>query len=241
MAKHTRKRLKDGFTLVETLVALFVMCAVCAIVLPIYLNAKSHAREATCFANLRQTGLALSLYVADYDNTYPTAVSAVFKEHHADSDKTWRDLLVPYLKPTRFLQCPVASSPANMPADVRPIDLCGYAYNQRLSLQAQTNISTEYVGRSESYVAHPSITVSLFDARPGILVLREPDTARGSELLHGIWRKDLTWEIMSLAPGAFRHHGGANYVMVDGHVKWLKPDQISSQSPSDGIRPGFGL
>ena len=87
MAKHTHKWLKDGFTLVETLVALFIICAVCAIVLPIYLTAKSHAREATCISNLHQTGLALSLYVADYDNTYPTAVSAVFEEHHAESDK----------------------------------------------------------------------------------------------------------------------------------------------------------
>jgi len=31
---------------------------------------------------------------------------------------------------------------------------------------------------------------------------------------------------------AKRHLGGANYAFVDGHVKWLKPAQVSPLSPS---------
>jgi general secretion pathway protein G len=32
---------------------------------------------------------------------------------------------------------------------------------------------------------------------------------------------------------AYRHLGGANYGFADGHVKWLRPDEISSAPGAD--------
>lgn len=220
---------------------LSIICVLIAIVLAICLSAKRHGQDSACLSNLRQTGLALSLYISDYDDHYPTPVSAVFKKNSTQSAQTWRDLLVPYIKAPSFPQCPIANPSSNMDTEARQIDLCGYAYNQRLSLQTLTKTSKEYFGRNDSQIAYPSITVSLFDARPGVLALRGPDIARSPESLFGIWRSELLSDIMNLPSGASRHHGGANYGMADGHITWLQPGQVNSQRQSDGVRPGFGL
>jgi prepilin-type processing-associated H-X9-DG protein len=29
----------------------------------------------------------------------------------------------------------------------------------------------------------------------------------------------------------YRHLGGANYSFVDGHVRWLRPEELSDESP----------
>ncbi|MCW3054244.1 MAG: hypothetical protein JWN14_3414 [Chthonomonadales bacterium] len=236
-----KKRLNGGFTLVEIVVVLFVVCLLMAIVLPVYLSAKRHGEDATCLSELRQTSLALSLYISDYDSYYPSVISATFRNNHTESDQTWRDMLVPYFKTRSFSRCPIAFPSSSMVTNVRQIDICGYAYNQLLSRHSRTKTSKEYFGQNESYVVYPSLTVSIFDARPGILALRKPDTARIPDEMRGIWRTDIINDIMSLAPGASRHHGGANYVFADGHAKWLQPEQISSLDQSDGVRPGFGL
>jgi len=117
---------------------------------------------------------------------------------------------------------------------------CGYAYNARFSSAIRAGTSAEYVGRNEAFLTYPSITVCLFEARPGILALYGPDTTRLTPS-HGIMRTDLIKDIELLSPGAYRHNGGVNYVMADGHVKWLKPAQIQVRRDSDGVGIGFGL
>ncbi|MCW3054546.1 MAG: hypothetical protein JWN14_3716, partial [Chthonomonadales bacterium] len=198
------------------------------------------AADTACLSNLQQTSLALSLYLSDYDGHYPTSISAVFENGSAESDKTWRDLIVSYLKTPHFPECPYDDPSVSMIANARRIDLCGYAYNARFSSAVRASNSAEYIGRNEAFLTYPSITVCLFEARPGILALYAPDTTKLTPI-HGILRMDLIDDIELLSPGAYRHHGGVNYVMADGHVKWLKPTQIQVQRESDGVGIGFGL
>lgn len=42
------------------------------------------------------------------------------------------------------------------------------------------------------------------------------------------------WKTDENSP-AQRHLGSANYAFVDGHVKWLRPDRVSTQSPRKDI------
>ena len=39
------------------------------------------------------------------------------------------------------------------------------------------------------------------------------------------------WKTDENSP-AQRHLGGANYAFADGHVRWIRPDKISTQSPN---------
>ena len=235
-----RVRRDRGLTLVEVLVALCVLSILLAIILPVYVSARRRGEDMTCLSNLRQTGLALSLYTADYDSHYPTAVVAVFQgDTPAQSDQTWRDMLLPYLKTAHFPECPIAVPSTEMRLNARAIDIGGYAYNHRLSQNIGIQTVREYLGRNEVRLNFPTLTVTVFDARPGILTMRGPDTIPHS--VSGIQQSELEQEIRKLSPAATRHRGGANYVFADGHAKWFKPAQLDVQQTNDGLRPGFGL
>jgi prepilin-type N-terminal cleavage/methylation domain-containing protein/prepilin-type processing-associated H-X9-DG protein len=66
-------RARNGFTLIELLVVIAIIAILMAILMPALQRVKSQAQEMTCRANLRQYGIAQSLYLDDNDGIYPTA------------------------------------------------------------------------------------------------------------------------------------------------------------------------
>src|SRR5262245_57150515 len=64
---------KRGFTLIELLVVIAIIAILAAILFPVFARAREQARKATCLSNLRQMGTAVTMYVQDYDETYPIA------------------------------------------------------------------------------------------------------------------------------------------------------------------------
>ena len=59
-----------GFTLVELLLVIAVIAVLAALLLPALARAKASAKSAACKSNLRQLGIALTMYVSDYQK-YP--------------------------------------------------------------------------------------------------------------------------------------------------------------------------
>lgn len=60
-----------AFTLIELLVVIAIIALLAAILFPVFANAREKARETTCTSNLRQIGMAVRMYVQDYDETWP--------------------------------------------------------------------------------------------------------------------------------------------------------------------------
>ena len=63
---------RRGFTLIELLVVIAIIAILAAILFPVFAQAREKARSATCLSNNKQIGLAVAMYIQDYDSTYPS-------------------------------------------------------------------------------------------------------------------------------------------------------------------------
>src|SRR5579875_2969238 len=64
---------RSGFTLIELLVVIAIIAILAAILFPVFAQAREKARAIACLSNCRQIGLALSMYLQDWDEQLPPA------------------------------------------------------------------------------------------------------------------------------------------------------------------------
>lgn len=88
-----------------------------AILFPVFAQAREKARVTTCMSNLKQLGLAMQMYLADYDDRFPAAA-------------VWGDMLTPYAHDQKPFRCPSV-----------PEGKFGYAMNSDLSRKALEKIA----------------------------------------------------------------------------------------------------
>jgi prepilin-type N-terminal cleavage/methylation domain-containing protein len=159
----------QGFTLIEILVVIALISLLAAILFPVFSQVKEKGRQASCMSNLRQIGVAISLYASDYDGLYPFGVSAYDKYHISpardprfDTMSLLSEITFPYTKNKEIWRC---SSDTGMLKDewvsatipntkgVSP-SLFGvygnsYEYNTNLALKHKLYGASLYAGKEE--------------------------------------------------------------------------------------------
>jgi prepilin-type N-terminal cleavage/methylation domain-containing protein/prepilin-type processing-associated H-X9-DG protein len=115
--KSPAKRTKRGFTLIELLVVIAIIAVLLAILMPAMRKIKEQAREQVCKSNLKNVGLAVHMYLDDYERKIPnTGSSNRFLWYQSDgrtyrkagsSGTYWAVFYKDYIKgQTKIFGCP---------------------------------------------------------------------------------------------------------------------------------------
>jgi len=87
---------RSGFTLIELLVVIAIIAILAAILFPVFAQAREKARAITCVSNEKQLGLGITMYLQDYDETFP--MNQYYDGPGQTDQHCWTDMIYPYIK-----------------------------------------------------------------------------------------------------------------------------------------------
>jgi prepilin-type N-terminal cleavage/methylation domain-containing protein/prepilin-type processing-associated H-X9-DG protein len=123
--KSTFVRFK-AFTLIELLVVIAIISILAAILFPVFARARENARRASCQSNQKQIALGITMYVQDYDETFPPHYPAGFTPAYAGQ---WENVSEPYVKSTQLYICPSDSTHLRTTTSLINSNNLSYGYN----------------------------------------------------------------------------------------------------------------
>jgi prepilin-type processing-associated H-X9-DG protein/prepilin-type N-terminal cleavage/methylation domain-containing protein len=230
-----------AFTLIELLVVIAVIGVLAGLLLSALSQAKARVKSAHCTNNLRQMGMAMKMYEADYDY-YPSTESVLYyAPGRSGLQVVWWQQLLPYVSSNLDTLYCVANpqtfritnaSKGNF--ETYPFEGYSYGINSHGTgyMEGTPNLGLQGYGfrlggpdvlngpgaLRDSEIASPSNMIEIGDSQSDHLNDFAITTMR---IPFGNSIKGQSW------PGN-RHRKGANIVFVDGHVenasqkKWLE-------------------
>jgi prepilin-type N-terminal cleavage/methylation domain-containing protein/prepilin-type processing-associated H-X9-DG protein len=242
---------RNGFTLIELLVVIAIIAILMAILMPALQRVKEQAREMTCRANLRQYGIAQTMYLDENDDRYPSAWTSLVKTEAPVSGYQrfcrWHDPRYPadgpfwpYLNEEKVHLCPSFAVIAKSEGQRHPSHVASnpivpyYSYSMNAYLGSTDGAAGGGVLK-RSQVTRRNSEVFFFSGenmwlRPGCSwVLNDnalcPDGRDWHATYHSIMSGDL-------------NSGTTNVVFVDAHVEEVR--SALKEDPSDNSEKEFG-
>jgi prepilin-type N-terminal cleavage/methylation domain-containing protein len=79
------RKMRKAFTLIELLVVIAIIAILAAILFPVFAKAKESAKKAKNLSGFKQLSLSVTIYMTDYDDTFPQA----FTRRYALMNNAW--------------------------------------------------------------------------------------------------------------------------------------------------------
>jgi prepilin-type N-terminal cleavage/methylation domain-containing protein/prepilin-type processing-associated H-X9-DG protein len=257
-----RRTVARGFTLIELLVVIAIIAILAAMLLPALSRAKSKARQAGCLSNLKQWGLAQSMYVDDNNQTFPFPRFQVSSTQDQDNpswlaingyhnggqgDDVYFNCLPTYVasKPMYVWAYDVATfnnsksifkDPEVQAQGIDPADMQANTGNMIDSARPLFNY-----GMNSKALANENLnsTVTILKvamiAHPAIFVLFSDVRCRSAETPYygaAANQSDLATPHCYTTRFSARHGKGGQITFADGHAAYYKYDKVVA----DGIR-----
>lgn len=235
--KTQRRR---GFTIIELLVVVGVVAVLMAILLPSLATGRDRARGVQCLSNLRQLGLAQTMYAGDFKGrVIPAAYTSARIVGDGPPIYWWggldesgvdhtRGFVWPYLQSELraggLFECPNQPWGSYEPQGQENAVTSTYGYNGYYLSPAYTPGWAAQIGgrpwQTLERIAGASTVISFADA----LLVWDGQYVSNNVLIDPprIYAGNHRWETNPHPTQSFRHAGASSSVFVDGHAAALR-------------------
>ena len=206
---------RRGFTLIELLVVIAIIAILAAILFPVFAQAREKARQSACLNNMKQLGTAVTLYLDNYDETYPST-RFPGKQYYWN----WKRAVRPFVKSNAVYLCP---SNDNAWKQAEFTTAMGDESNINWPKE-EDRLPNSYATNGGLFVPNPAAEPrQLADIKDPVGTIFLLESRMGFPDL-GPWTLRAT---LDSRRGYFQTHGKAlcNWVFADGHAKALRIQQ----------------
>ncbi len=262
--KFDRKK-TGGFTLIELLVVIAIIAILAAMLLPALAKAKAKGQQTACLSNMRQWGLAETMYLDDNRQVYPwpryqtsnTGIqdnpkwSDVLDFYNAGTgNDVWFNALPSYVAGKPLYSWAIDATGQNSFATLSSIFTCPTSVAQGINpanvspstgyMNASVRPIFEYAANSKSLANESSTAIlkSSMVVHPSAFVLFSDVRDRSDDLpYYGTTPTDLATPHCYTTRYSARHDKGGNITFSDGHSSFYKYTYVVTTAGKDPGEP----